>query len=80
MAKKTTNQELTEKILTKQGKKFPEWKKATIEKTQIEFFQGKDTDLETYVIDREMTKLVQNECKKNLKNTNNTNGTKQGEN
>lgn len=66
MAKKSTKQELTEQLLEKQGKKFSDWKKTTIEKAQIEFFQGKATDLEVFVIENEMTKLIEKECKKNL--------------
>ncbi|EPI08717.1 DUF5415 family protein [Enterococcus faecalis] len=64
--KKTEEQVLTEKILTKQNKSFPEWKKETLEKIQFDFFRGQDTELEAYVMQREMRQLIMKESKKLL--------------
>ncbi|EOK10932.1 DUF5415 family protein [Enterococcus faecalis] len=64
--KKTEEQVLTEKILTKKNKTFPEWKKETLEKIQFDFFRGQDTELEEYVMKREMRQLIMKESKKLL--------------
>lgn len=62
MAKsKTLLEQATSKILERRNQSETDWKKGVIEKAQLDFFRGKDKDLEEYVLDRERQALVYKE-------------------
>lgn len=62
MAKsKTPLEQATSKILERRNQSETDWKKGVIEKAQLDFFRGKDKDLEEYVLDRERQVLVYKE-------------------
>lgn len=52
------------KILERRNKTEAQWKKEVLEKTQFDFFRGKDKDLEEYVVKREREKMVFKEMTK----------------
>ncbi|HIB1875291.1 DUF5415 family protein [Enterococcus faecium] len=62
MAKsKTPLEQAASKILERRNQSETDWKKGVIEKAQLDFFRGKDKDLEEYVLDRERQALVYKE-------------------
>lgn len=62
MAKsKTPLEQAASKVLERRNQSEIDWKKGVIEKAQLDFFRGKDKDLEEYVLDRERQALVYKE-------------------
>lgn len=58
---KTPLEQAASKILERRNQSETDWKKGVIEKAQLDFFRGKDKDLEEYVLDRERQALVYKE-------------------
>lgn len=62
--KKTSLEQASAKIIERQGKKEAAWKAEVLEQAQINFFRGKDKDLEDYVLNKARQELVLKEINK----------------